>query len=273
MQRLFSVGHPNKECIPALKKLWSEVFGDSPQIIDNFFNKTAEAKNIFCVFCDNEPVSVMYGIDAGVFINGKAYKSLYIYAVCTREDFRGLGLMGENFSFLEKTAKQRGVSYLFLVPASKTLFELYEKSGFSTAFTYGVKVIKRTESLGFDGKVENLTYLDYTKLRLREAEAPQALLNEKGFECFYSPVGEEMQCISLGENGFAIFESEAETVTVFELFGDQDMLLSAIFNITQAEEISVHIPDECGGEQYGMVKILDDSPTFENGFFGVSYGG
>lgn len=256
-----------------MKKLWAEVFGDSLKVINNFFEKTAKPENTVCVFCDNEPVSVLYAVKSEIYVDSKPKSAYYIYAVCTREDYRGKGLMAKAMAFLEELARKRGVSYLFLVPAQNSLFNMYEKFGFRVGFKRNKRVVTKTDYYIFDGEVQSLSFGEYKKQRLLFGTAPQAVLCEDGFNSFYKPVSCEMNCFAVKNKGFAVYEKENGIVSVFEVFGDKNELLSAIFRITEVNEISVYENEICGAEPYGMIKSLDGSPLFDNGFFGVSYGG
>ncbi len=273
MQKSFSTGHPTGEHIPALKKLWADVFGDSSLVINNFFEKTARSENTVCVFCGNEPVSVMYAVEAEVYVDGKQKNAYYIYAVCTRKDYRGKGLMAKAMRFLEESAKESGISYLFLVPAENSLFSMYEKFGFSIAFKRRKRVVQKSDYCLSLGQVQSLSFNEYKEKRLKHGAAPQAVLRESGFDSFYKPVGCEMNCISIKDKGFAVYEVENGIVSVFEAFGDENELLSTVFRLTGVNELFVYDSEECGAEPYGMIKSLDCSPLFDNGFFGVSYGG
>ena len=71
MQRLYEVGFPSDEHIPALKKLWADVFNDEMQIIDNFFENTQNNANTICAFYEGVPVSMLFAIEGEIFIKPK----------------------------------------------------------------------------------------------------------------------------------------------------------------------------------------------------------
>ncbi len=273
MQKLFSVGHPKEEHIPVLKKLWADVFGDDEAVIDNFFNETAKYENIVCAFCDNEPVSVLYAVESAVFLKNKEYKAYYIYSVCTHPNCRGNNLSARALEFLEKISNERGISYLFLVPAEESLFKMYEELGFKTGFTYKAECFSKDDFSEYKGKLSSLSYEEYKKYRSFSGKIPYAVMKETGFNSFYNPVKNNINCISVNAEGFAVYECENGKVTVFELFGNENLLLSAIFKLTKAPCVTVHKYAVENGIPYGMVKSIDGSELFENGFLGVPYGG
>lgn len=271
MQKSFSVANPKPESFPLLKELWVETFGDSDNVINNFFEKTAKTQNIFCVFHEEKPVSVLYAIDSVIALDGKEYKAYYVYAVCTKKEYRGMGLMKGLFRELEKVAQNRGVSYLFLVPAEESLFGMYEKIGFKVGFTYKEQLLN-SFSCEITEEVKALSFNEYKAYRNSDISLPSAILNEEGFESFYKPV-ESVCCFSVDDTGYAVFENDDDCVVVYELFGDKNILLSQIFKITNAKNLMLRGPCTHGGKPFGMVKSIDGSPCFENGFFGVPYGG
>ncbi len=272
MQKSYSIGYPEERHFPALKKLWEDVFGDSEKVINNFFDETSKKENIFCAFYGDEPVSVMYVVESNILSEKAECKAYYVYAVCTKEEHRGNSLMKKVFSFLESEARKRLVSYLFLVPAEESLFSLYESIGFSVGFTNKETLVKKPDSLINSFSSRNLSYEEYKGLREKYINVPQAILNESGFNSFYVPVGSDMNCISLNE-GYVLYEKENEKVIVHELCGEKEALLDAVFSATEADEILLREQTATCGKPYGMIKSLDGSPLFENGFFGISYGG
>ena len=65
-------------------------------------------------------------------------------------------------------------------------------------------------------------------------------------------------------------ETEKE-LSIFELFGNENLLLNAVFQNTEKEEIMYrHISNE-NPIPYGMYYKLTDSPEIQNGFFGIPY--
>lgn len=271
MQKSFSFGNPKVKDFPQLKKMWADVFGDSDAVINNFFENTAEAQNIFCAFCNGKPVSVLYAIDSTIAFCDDAYKAYYVYAVCTEKEYRGKGLMKALFDELEKTAKSRNVSYLFLVPAENSLFSMYEKIGFKVGFTYKERQVSVSACEMADAQ-EDLSFETYKRFKHTNGSVPVALLNEKGFSSFYRPV-EAVGCVSVNDAGYVVFERDNGYVVVHELFGDEEILLSHVSKITNEGEFLLREACAQGGKPYGMLKALDSSLYFDNGFFGVPYGG
>ncbi len=256
-----------------MKSLWASAFKDEEQVIESFFENTQENTNTICAFCEGHPVSMLFAVESEIFCRGEHRSAYYVYAVCTHPDHRGKGLMKKTMSFLETVARDRGVSYLYLVPAEESLFALYGALDYQAAFSYDEVAVKapltpveKKFSFGVD-------YGFYRELRLTENNTPTVVLGEKGFKSFVlqKPTADAFS-VTVEGKGYAVVELVDGRFTIQELCGDEKTLLACVFNVTKADSIFLRRPTNNGGRALGMVKSLDGSPPFENGFIG-SYGG
>ncbi len=272
MQKLFEFSFPSEKHFPALKKLWHDVFGDSECVINNFFEKTLNPQNVICAFYEDEPVSVLYAVDSRINVGGVFYKAYYVYAVCTKVEFRGNGLSLKTLEFLEKVAKERGYSYLFLVPAEAELFNFYKKAGYCACFTYKEECVLKKDFEECESTKIGFDYNKYKELKNKFHSVPYTFFEKQGFDSFCEFVGDEMKSVCI-DDGYAIYEMENNRVVVHECIGNKRELLSCIFYETDVQALYVREPSDENGRFYGMLKSLDGSPLFYNGFLGVSYGG
>lgn len=272
MQRLYNFKAVTAVDFPALKKLWCDVFGDSQIVVDNFFRETAEESNILVAFFGNEPVSVLYLLDSTIRIENRAYKAYYVYAVCTAAEHRGKGLMRELLELAYEKAARDKVSYLYLVPADGSLFELYEKNGYKTGFFYDEVELNRADFLSGDYELVQLTYDEFIKYR-RSFNGVVATPCEKMFNSFYSPVGDEVKVICVQGEGYCVAELCDGRYIVRELFGNETSVLSCAFAELNCERLFLKRPTISGGKPYAMYKAIDGAPDIKAGFFGIPYGG
>ena len=273
MQKSFELRTCTTEDYEKLKKLWALCFDDEAKVIDNFFSKTVTPENVVATFEGGGAVNAMYLLDSEIKTEKEKYNALYIYAVCTDPAYRGKGLMKKAFAFLENLVCERNTDYLFLVPASDSLFKMYENLGFKTGFTYNEEVLYKTDAVLSDNKNTVLTYEHYIKLRESfPCEIPLATLKEKGFNSFYSPVGDTVKCLC-NNRGYAVYETENGKVTVHELFGEKTELLNTVFNLSGKDTVTLRKPTENGcGVPFGMYRAFGDVPEIKNAFFGIPYG-
>lgn len=271
MQKLYDVRLGTTDDYNSLKELWQKSFGDEKEVIDNFFSQTVVPENIIGVFKENEALNALYIIECEAVIDKKSYSAFYVYGVSTDEEYRNQGLMRKTFSLLEKIAKERNADYLFLVPANESLFSMYEKFGYKTGISYNEKECACfcTET---STEIAPVNYDCYKKFR-DKADFSHIDLKEKGFLSFLKPAGNSVKCFSAHNHGYCVYENEAGVLTVHELFGDEDVLLSTIFSNEKCDKIIVREHTQDGGIPFGMYKIIGDVPEFNNVFFGIPYGG
>ena len=123
---------PSEDYLTQLHTLWKDVFGDEDGYIDLFFARAFPSSHPFAVLEDGEIRSVLYLLDCRLQAGGQLYDGYYLYAAATKPQYRGKGLMRalieEAKAFLHETNK----AFIVLVPASKPLYDYYERFGFST---------------------------------------------------------------------------------------------------------------------------------------------
>ena len=107
----------------SLTELWEEAFGDTESEI-NFFLENADYDCFGC-YKSGMLVSMIFVLDCK--LDNKAFK--YIYAACTREEFRCLGLMTKLIDY----CKQQ-YSSLCLIPANNKLVNYYKARGFVSEY-------------------------------------------------------------------------------------------------------------------------------------------
>jgi len=245
---------PRKKDLPALKQIWQEAFGDSPEFLNGFFQKGFSPERCRCLLWEDRPVAVLYWFDC--FFHGK--KLAYIYAVATDKAFRGRGLCRQLMDDTHRHLKNTGYSAATLVPENEALFAMYGTMGYrrfcpmtETAVQAGV----------FQLPVEKITAEEFFHLR-------NALLPPKGilqdsvasyldtFTEFYRAAGAIM-CL----------RQEKDTLYFQEFFGDKD-ILPGIITALQAQNALVNLP---GGDPYAMYLPFDGT-DLEDAYLGIALG-
>ncbi len=273
MEKSFEIRFPFESDYENLKKLWQTSFDDSEASLDFFFKKTVSLDRVLAVFQNGKPVSALYMLESEIIINEKTYSSYYIYAVCTHPDFRGKGLMKSLFEELFKVAKSRNIDYLFLVPEEEYLFNIYEKLGFENGFSYSQKTLFKRDFINIENiKTKKLTYEKYRQTVFENpVNVPLAVLKETTFNSFFNSISGEVKMIFVENEGYALYEETEKQLTVFELFGNENLLLNVVFNNTPKEEIIYRQVANENPIPYGMFYKLNDVPEIREGFFGIPY--
>lgn len=273
MEKSFEIRFPLESDYEKLKALWNTAFDDSKESLDYFFKNTISPERVLAVFEDGKPVSALYMLESEIIKDNKAYSAYYIYAVCTYPDFRGKGLMKSLFEELFKVAKSRNIDYLFLVPEEEYLFNIYEKLGFKNGFSYSEETLSRKDFNCIENiKNQKLTYKKYREIIKANPKAvPFAVLKESTFNSFFNSVSGEVKIVSVENEGYALYEETEEKLVIFELFGNENLLLNVVFQNTEKEEIIYRQISNDNPIPYGMFYKLSDVPEIKNGFFGIPY--
>lgn len=131
--------------INGIVDLWHEAFGDSAAEIKFFLDNKFKPENTL-VFEENKKIaSMLFLLDGEMCINNSNYAAYYLYAACTAHEYRGRGLMSELLKFAQKTAYERNVYFICLMPAEDSLFDYYSRFGYLPVFTKKLLDIKRAD--------------------------------------------------------------------------------------------------------------------------------
>ena len=263
MEKSFEIRFPLEGDYESLKALWRTSFGDSKESLDSFFSKTASPHRVLA----------LYMLESEILINEKAYSSYYIYAVCTHPDYRGKGLMKALFEKFFKVAESRGIDYLFLVPEDEYLFNIYKKLGFKNGFSYSAeRIFKKSSDITERIETTTLTYEKYREaIKKYNKNSVVAVLKESTFDSFFNSVSGEVRTIFIENEGYALYEETKESLVIYELFGNEGLLLEAVFQNTEKNEIVYRHQAIENPIPYGMYYKINDVPEIQNGFFGIPY--
>lgn len=116
--------------IKGLKKLWQECFFDEMDYIDFYFDNMHNEDYCYVAVDGQKICSMQMFLPATMkrakdLINGR-----YVYAVATDKYFRKKSIMKNLHHFASEDVKQKGASFLNLVPATQSLFNLYSQIGY-----------------------------------------------------------------------------------------------------------------------------------------------
>lgn len=273
MEKSFEIRFPFESDYENLKKLWQTAFDDTAESLDFFFENTVSPDRVLVAFDSDKPVSALYMLESDIVIDDKEYSAYYIYAVCTHPDFRGKGLMRSLFEKLFEVSKSRNIDYLFLVPEEEYLFKLYERLGFKNGFSYSQKILlKRDYKDVLNIENQKLTYETYRKcIEENKKDVPLAVLKETTFNSFFNSVSGEVKSFFVENEGYALCEDTEENITVYELSGNEELLLNVIFQNTEKESLIYRQIADLNPISYGMFYKIKDVPEIVNGFFGIPY--
>ena len=121
--------------VPALQRLWAEVFGDGEELIGAFFRLLWRPEDCAVAKSGGEIAAMGFCIPGAV---ARGARCSYIYAMATAERYRGLGAAREIGLGLIADAFASGADLVATLPAEDSLCRWYdEKLGMSPLFKKG----------------------------------------------------------------------------------------------------------------------------------------
>ncbi|MEA5068712.1 MAG: GNAT family N-acetyltransferase [Christensenellaceae bacterium] len=258
-----------------LKPLWSRVFGDSAQAVDAHFALRHRDEDMLVWAEDERICGMLTMLPLTIMQNDAAYPARDIYAVATAPERRGRGIAGELLERAGELILARGEAAAVLVPASKSLFDYYEKRGYRTAFALNV-VDADAGALppcSDAGTLSPCASADYTRIRDRAfAQAGlYARWDERAVDYALGILGEGGGAARLtlgGGEGVAAWSREDDCVLVRELalLGiDVPAALALLHRAVGAPSYRVRLPagaqPNAEATPFGMIRWFIPEPA------------
>ena len=114
--------------IPALTALWKKTFGDSEELIGDFFRLLPDMGTAVAAEKDGKIVGGAYVL-TGMELRGRPGKAPvcgYIYAVAVEEKYRHGGIGRELVEAAAEKAREREAAFVCTLPAEESLYKWYE---------------------------------------------------------------------------------------------------------------------------------------------------
>lgn len=111
-----------------LTALWKAVFGDDERTIVHCLGLFAGRGNVFVAEQNGEVLAQLLAVPC----RAGRWEGVYFYALATRPESRGQGVMAGLMAHAEAEAKARGAAFAALIPASGSLFGFYGRHGYGT---------------------------------------------------------------------------------------------------------------------------------------------
>ena len=108
----------------ALRKLWTDCFGDAEGWIDTFFATALDPAHVCTLTRQGKLAAALCWMD----VSCEGRKLAYLYAIATAPEFRRQGLCRELMA--QTHEKLTGYAGAILVPAEAGLRQMYEKMGY-----------------------------------------------------------------------------------------------------------------------------------------------
>lgn len=122
--------------IDDVKKLWKEGFRDTPEFMNLMFNKVYRDSDAMTMVVDDKVVSSLLLQDYEFEYCGQSLRMGYVAGATTLRQYRGRGFMRELLIEALKSAYERSMAVVSLIPASRALYFMYDKLDFASVFYF-----------------------------------------------------------------------------------------------------------------------------------------
>lgn len=123
----------NEEIKRKMMKLWKDIFHDSDAYIslvfDNYFNPGL----VEYIEENGRIISALLGVPYEFGCGKDRLRGLYLCGLATDEEFRNRGIMNELIEKINKSAREKGYTFTFLIPSSDALINYYSVRGYINA--------------------------------------------------------------------------------------------------------------------------------------------
>ncbi|MBE7027068.1 MAG: GNAT family N-acetyltransferase [Ruminococcaceae bacterium] len=265
--------------IEQIKELWKKAFGDTGESTNFYFSNIHKNENML--------IDVENGIVRGMLTmhpielwqNGKCTPARYIYGVATHKDFRLQGISTRLLEYAHGYMREQNVKISLLVPATKELFDFYEKRHYVRAVYLSEKTflkenINAPEFLYTCDVCDTKEYYEIRKKAFKNCEPFMAwgedeLVKVMAYARF---CGGEFYKISTGKAQAAIYASrDAGAVYVRELACDNmsiEDVVSVLHDKFGADKYIVRtLQNDKAGTEYAMICNLKDENIMINGAY------
>lgn len=260
--------------IPALRRLWSETFGDGNELLDPFFSRLYRPEDCFVIRGNRDQLLAMvHQLPMTICTNKRGWRASYLYAVATDPSERGRGLCSRLLTYAGSVMAERGCKALLLVPGEPKLWDFYRARGFDT---FSSLDWFETDTFPVKGDIERVTVPEYLEIRER-------MLSERTYVSCPVPVLAFQERIAAQNNGgfFRLSCGETEGCTcaaldntgravVYELLwpGEPQTGGGLAARAVGAKRAIVRVPGTT--EPFSMIRWLTGEPKLTDPYMGIA---
>lgn len=250
-----TINCPGQKDVFCLRQIWQEAFGDSDAFLDGFFAAGFSPERCLCVFHEDRPVSVAYWFDC----LWEEKKLAYVYAVATKQQWRGMGLSTALLRALHGRLAASGYHGVILVPGEAALVDFYDPMGYKSCCPMDTVTVKAAP--GKD-RPERITAPDYSRHRRRLLPAG-GVVQEGAAVAYLETFAQLYTC----RDALFSFTREKSTLYFQEYLGDPAHL-PGIIGALGGKKGVVRLPGTGLGAMY---LALEEDPALPS-YFGLSLG-
>lgn len=223
-----------------IRPLYEEVFDDSQYFLDYYFGKyIANTINFVCER-RGEIVGMATIHPKKLMISGRMVQAGYVYAVATKPEYRGQGIMRRILDEIYTYALKTNYEYLYLIPANPSIYT-----------SLGYKLLREKKELVIEkGQLEEVKLEGKEIYKVREKNIPDCLKFLSGFyenkvSIFYEKdnFAEIMKRLSINNSGiYCIFDSICDKILGLAFIEDDEkIVINDLVCRRDAETLSIKL--------------------------------
>lgn len=261
---------PNRE-IHQYKALFQGIFKEDSAFCDRIFSHRLDT--VFDKREGDNIASFLFAIPFTARFLDREYTSVYVYGVGTVPEFRGKGYMKEVFLKMEDFFGN-DIDFYYLVPANETLFPMYEKLGYQTAFYLKKEMYfpKKNDALEYEIKeAPQEFHTDYVKWI---DSFDTVILRTEADSSFYLSQGKYYK---IKHSGFYVESSDSDPTTAHvreSYFGTEHTKACLLDFLAKQGFLKAIFTSPEQKTPYAMVKIVNPllkMADFKNGYTNLNF--
>ncbi len=242
-----TVDFANSGDLEDLYAIWRMAFSDSDEYIGNFFKYMYKDGYALVSRELGVAVACAYLLETQLVIKGRPFSAYYFYAAATHPNYRGRGHMAAIINEAEKLAVKRGIDFIILVPAEKSLFGYYQRFGFETKFYKRVLSFSRDELSGLAAEPDLTDAFSLNIFETRQtALGMYDFLNWGAHDMKYAMYVHDCESGSVAfvSDGYALYNMGKDTVYVKEMctLSDPGELFTMLLMEDEARKFTINLP-------------------------------
>ncbi|MEG1719365.1 MAG: GNAT family N-acetyltransferase [Clostridia bacterium] len=258
------IRYAKKSDIPALKALWKEIFNDTNEYIELFFDSIKIQTQALVYETDNTIIGMLFFTDYDVKIDSTIKKASYISGIGITETERRKGLMQVLLNNALDILEKRNTDYALLIPATTELYKTYHNFGFEKTITLHTFTITRDEIQKAEelelkqGPLPIFIYENLTKsLNNIVLQSKNNIITNNQY------IKESYGNIIYYNDGFCYYYFDKTTLILKECFINEEDLPKILWYFKKQfdfEKVIIHSYYNLGNETHrGMVRPLNGS--------------
>ena len=260
-----------KKDLQLYQPLFQKIFSEDSAFCDRIFSHRLDL--VFDKREDGKIQSFLFAIPFTARVFQKEHKAVYVYGVATLPEARGKGYMKEVFKKMEDFFEKE-IDFYYLVPANETLFSMYEKLGYQTAFYLKKEMLFPEKNPSLEYKIKeapNSFHTDYIKWT---QSFDTVVLRREEDTAFYLSQGKYYK---IEESGFYVEFSDSDPTTahIRESYFENEHTTACMLDFLAKKGYTKAIfTTPQPKTPYGMVKIINSEiklADFKNGYTNLNF--